>query len=97
MKAANSRASARPKPGAPTFASFASLRLSENRRLNEEANLSQRRKGAKAIWLATVKARAQIVCRGDSIAAGVDAHPAEIAAEAWLEVIARHCVEWLPR
>jgi len=28
------------------FASFAALRLSENRRLNEEANLSQRRKGA---------------------------------------------------
>jgi hypothetical protein len=30
------------------LASFASLRLRENRRLNEEANLSQRRKGAKA-------------------------------------------------
>jgi hypothetical protein len=31
------------------FAAFASLRLSENRRLNEEANFSPRRKGAK--WL----------------------------------------------
>jgi len=30
---------------APPLASFVSLRLSENRRLNEEADLSQRRKG----------------------------------------------------
>jgi hypothetical protein len=30
------------------FAAFASLRLGENRRLNKEAHLSQRRKGAKA-------------------------------------------------
>jgi hypothetical protein len=29
------------------FATFASLRLGENRRLNEEAHFSQRRKGAK--------------------------------------------------
>ena len=51
MKAANLRASARPKPGAPSFASFASLRLSENRRLNEEADLSQRRGGVKRFVL----------------------------------------------
>jgi hypothetical protein len=34
--------------GAPPFASFAPLRLCENRRLNEETYLAQRRKGAKA-------------------------------------------------
>ena len=36
------------RTSAPPFASFASLRLSENCRLTEEASLSQRRKGAKA-------------------------------------------------
>jgi len=36
------------RTSAPPFASFAPLRLGENRHLNEEANLSQRRKGAKA-------------------------------------------------
>jgi hypothetical protein len=34
--------------GAPPFASFAPLRLCENRRLNKETNLSQSRKDAKA-------------------------------------------------
>jgi len=34
--------------GAHPFASFAPLRLCEKCRLNEEANLSQRRNGAKA-------------------------------------------------
>jgi hypothetical protein len=37
-----------PIAGAPSLASFAPLRLCENRRPNEEANLAQRRKAAKA-------------------------------------------------
>src|SRR5262245_12736098 len=43
--------------GEPPFASFACLRLSENRRLIEEANLSQRRKGAAIYFSMTINAR----------------------------------------
>ena len=57
--------------GAPPFASFASLRISENRRLSEEANLSQRRKGA-AIdrWMFY-----RVVCRIEQVRSGLTLMP----------------------
>jgi len=39
-----------------SFVAFASLRLGENRSLNKEAHLSQRRKGAIIYFLKTINA-----------------------------------------
>jgi hypothetical protein len=51
-----------------SLAAFASLRLGENRRLNKEAHLWQRRKGAAIYFSKTINAILNSSCRNSVLA-----------------------------